>query len=81
MAIKVFRGHQYLVSPPHTGRDQRQMQCGSPGVDTDGVADAQVIGDIGLKLFDEWSEAKAAGREQSADIGASRVRDLVPLLR
>jgi hypothetical protein len=50
------------------------MQCRGCGVDANGVADAQVIGDGGFKTFDEWPQAEAAGREQRIDIGARRVR-------
>lgn len=76
----MFAGTSTL-SPQRTGRNQRQMECGSSALDANGVADGQIIGDGGLKTFDERPQAEAAAREQGVDIGAHPVRDLPPLRR
>ena len=55
------------------------MKCGSSGVDTYGMAHAQIIGDGGFETFDERPQAEAAGREQGVDVGARCVSDLPPL--
>jgi hypothetical protein len=77
----IIRWHQCLVSRAYTGRNQRQIECGSSEIDANGVATAQIIGDGGLKTFDERPQAEAAAREQGVDIGARPVRYLPPLRR
>src|ERR1700745_2945789 len=57
------------------------MQRRGPGVDANCVADLEVIIDGGFETLDKRPQAEAAGREQSVEIGARRVRDLLPLQR